>query len=116
MRESFGFYPMVYREQLQAQFCQGLCDTKVDCVFPMVIVSLLPHLGLGRNDYGEDAFHFIVFCELPSHVYRPWSSREKDSNDSMDHCSDCFEELPNLTSKYFLKIVFKAFLMFFLIF
>ena len=31
---------------------------KVGCVFHVVIVSLLPHLGFRRNDHREDATHF----------------------------------------------------------
>ena len=36
-----------------------LMDSKVGCVFPMIVVSLLPHADYGRNDHREDAFHFI---------------------------------------------------------
>ena len=32
---------------------------KVGCVFPMVVVSLLPHAEFGPNDHLEDATHFI---------------------------------------------------------
>ena len=31
---------------------------KVRCVFPMVIVSILPHAEFGSNDHREDAPHF----------------------------------------------------------
>ena len=33
---------------------------KVGCVFPMVIVSILPHAEFGPNDHREDAPHFIT--------------------------------------------------------
>ena len=36
-----------------------LFKNKVECVFPMVIVSLLPQAELGQNDHREDAPHFI---------------------------------------------------------
>ena len=32
--------------------------TKVGCVFPMVIVSILPYAEFGRTDHREDASHF----------------------------------------------------------
>ena len=31
---------------------------KVGCVFPMIVVSLLPHAKVGPNDHREDATHF----------------------------------------------------------
>ena len=34
--------------------------SKVGCVFAIAVVSILPHTELGRNDYGEDASHFIL--------------------------------------------------------
>ena len=33
-------------------------EIKVGCIFLMVIVSILPHPGLRRNDHREDATHF----------------------------------------------------------
>ena len=35
-----------------------LQDIKVGCVFPMVVVSILPHAEFGQNDHREDAPHF----------------------------------------------------------
>ena len=32
---------------------------KVGCVFPMVVVSMLPHADFGPNDHRDDALHFI---------------------------------------------------------
>ena len=32
---------------------------KVGCVFPMIVVSILPRAKLGRNDHREDALHFV---------------------------------------------------------
>ena len=32
---------------------------KPGCVFPMVVVSILPHAELKRNDHREDAPNFI---------------------------------------------------------
>ena len=34
--------------------------SKVGCVFPMVVVSILPHAEFGPNDHREDASHFIL--------------------------------------------------------
>ena len=36
----------------------GLKGSKVGCVFPLVVVSILPHADFGRNDHREDAPHF----------------------------------------------------------
>ena len=33
-------------------------STKVGCVFPMVVVFILPHVEFGRKDHREDAPHF----------------------------------------------------------
>ena len=35
-------------------------DNKVGCVFLMVVVSMLPHPEIGRNDHRESAPHFIL--------------------------------------------------------
>ena len=35
-------------------------SNKVGCVFPMVIVSILPHAGFRLNDHRKDAPHFII--------------------------------------------------------
>ena len=32
---------------------------KVECVFPMVIVYMLPHAEFERNDHRDDALHFM---------------------------------------------------------
>ena len=32
--------------------------SKVGCVFPMVVVSILPHAEFGPNDHRKDALHF----------------------------------------------------------
>ena len=32
--------------------------TKVGCVYPMVVVSILPHAEFEPNDHQEDAYHF----------------------------------------------------------
>ena len=79
--------------------------------------------GLGHeqsHDFGLGLYGIWVFWV----VYSPATctvlvnlvKRTQTTPWSMDHCSYWFEELPNLTFKYFLKIVFKAFLMFFLVF
>ena len=34
--------------------------SKVGCVFPMAIVSTMPHAGFGPNDHLEDAPHFRI--------------------------------------------------------
>ena len=34
--------------------------TKLGCIFPMVIVSILPHTEFGPNDHWEDAPHFKI--------------------------------------------------------
>ena len=33
---------------------------KVGCVFPMIIVSILPQAEIGPNDHREDASHFRI--------------------------------------------------------
>ena len=35
-------------------------DSKVGCVFPMVVVSLLPRAEVGLNDHQEDAQRFTL--------------------------------------------------------
>ena len=47
-----------------------LMDSKVWCVFPMIVVSLLPHADNGRNDHRENAFHFINEIRQKSHHKR----------------------------------------------
>ena len=37
---------------------QNVRDSKVKCVFPMVVVSLLPHTEFGPNDHRIDASHY----------------------------------------------------------
>ena len=39
-------------------------ENKVGCVFPMVVVSILPHTEFGPNDHREDASHFILKYKL----------------------------------------------------
>ena len=34
---------------------------KVECVFPLVIITILPHAEFGQNDHWEDAPDFISF-------------------------------------------------------
>ena len=34
---------------------------KVECVLPMVAISLLPHAEIGRNDHREDALPFSFY-------------------------------------------------------
>ena len=36
-------------------------SAKVGCVFPMVVVSILPHAEFGPNDHREDAPHFTLW-------------------------------------------------------
>ena len=42
--------------------------TKAGCVFLMVVVSLLPHLEIGRNDHRECAPHFSFSVYSPKSV------------------------------------------------
>ena len=42
----------------QRHFRSKFIKFKVGCIFPMVVVSLLPHVEFGLNDYREDAPHF----------------------------------------------------------
>ena len=47
----------------------GLCPSKVEYVFPVVVDSMLPHVEFGPNDYRQDALHFnlsdvIIFPDL----------------------------------------------------
>ena len=37
------------------------CANKVGCVFPIVVVSILPHTDFGQNGHSEDTPHFIIF-------------------------------------------------------
>ena len=39
---------------------------KLGRVFPMVVVSILPHAEFGPNDHREDAPHFIAQCWIRS--------------------------------------------------
>ena len=32
---------------------------KVGCIYPMVVVSILPHAEFGPNEHQEEAHHFI---------------------------------------------------------
>ena len=43
---------------------------KVECVVPVVVVSLLPHAEFGRNDHRVEAPHFIssVFFNFSNHL------------------------------------------------
>ena len=34
---------------------------KMECVFLMVVVSILPHVEFGANDHQEYALHFMRF-------------------------------------------------------
>ena len=34
--------------------------SKVGCVFPIVVVSILPHAEFGPNEHREDASHLII--------------------------------------------------------
>ena len=40
-------------------FCGKIQSDKVGCVFPKVVVSILPNVEFGPNDHLEDAPHFI---------------------------------------------------------
>ena len=40
-----------------------LAGTKVECVFPMVAVTILPHAEFGPNDHREDVPHFTSRLE-----------------------------------------------------
>ena len=39
-------------------------NCKVGRVFPMVVVSILPHAEFGPNDHREDAPHFITELDV----------------------------------------------------
>ena len=44
--------------------------TKVGCIFPMFVVSLLPHAEFGKSDHREDAPHFTLnrlICSVMAH-------------------------------------------------
>ena len=49
----------LYNEQAGESFKISL-GGKVVCVFPMVIISILPQTEFGWNDLREDAPHFII--------------------------------------------------------
>ena len=39
---------------------KGSDEYKVGCLFPMVVVSILPHADFGPNDHRDDALHFTM--------------------------------------------------------
>ena len=47
-------------ELVKKQFYKARDIIKAGCVFPMVVVHILPHAEFGPNDYGEDVPHFTV--------------------------------------------------------
>ena len=49
---------MVVKFNLTLGFDCSKKQTKVGCVFPMVVGPILPHAEFGRNDHQEDAPHF----------------------------------------------------------
>ena len=55
---------------------------KVGCVFPMVLVSILPHAEFGRNDHRENAPHFIILPHLLSTTVCP--SKNATHNNSAE--------------------------------
>ena len=68
-----SLYTLAYARQLLCKWVPGMPNYltkaglinylrlfKVGCVFPMVVVSILPHAEIGPNDHREDALHFIV--------------------------------------------------------
>ena len=42
---------------------------KVGCVFPVVVVSILPHAEFGRNVHREEAPYFIILDQVSSLKY-----------------------------------------------
>jgi len=61
--------------------------SKVGCVFPMVVVSILLHAELGRNDHREGALHFI-FCCFSFFTYKyvrffNWAKNDDSQNQSL---------------------------------
>ena len=56
---------------------------KVGCVFPVAVVSVLPHAEFGPNDYQEDAPHFkLLSGYLSAHLTQLPSDKtpKQDSN------------------------------------
>ena len=45
---------------LSVRLTNNCIQNKVECIFPIVVVSILCHTEIGRNDHREDASHFIV--------------------------------------------------------
>ena len=41
----------------------------VGCVFPIVVVSILPHAEFGPNYHRVDAPHFSTFMNVPNHPF-----------------------------------------------
>ena len=56
-------------------------SSKVGCVFPMVVVSILPHAEFGPNDHREDAPHF-------TNDDLNWGHRLLSSNEPKHELSD----------------------------
>ena len=46
--------------QITAMIQAGSSSSKVGCVFPMVVVSILFHVVFGPNNRRKDASHFII--------------------------------------------------------
>ena len=49
-------------------------DGKVGCVFPMVVVSILPQVEFGLNGYREDASGFTLAHFWKTQIFPPLSS------------------------------------------
>ena len=50
---------------------------KVGCVFPVVVVSILPYADLGPNYHREDAPHFTIFINVKSYYLNTTRKKKK---------------------------------------
>ena len=55
-------------EGLRSQNLHFISSSKVRCVFPMVIVSMLPYTEFGPNDHRVDAPHFSFHTFFVTHL------------------------------------------------
>ena len=53
----------------RSSFIDSKFGHKVGCIFPIVIVPILPHTEFGPNDHRNDALHFSFRCDFMNFVF-----------------------------------------------
>ena len=62
----FSFLSLTLFQLAVGIYNAGLfCTDKVECVFSLIVISILPHAEFGPNGHGKDAPHF-------THLYKSW--------------------------------------------